>query len=323
MIPRLGALLLLAAVLAGCAGPAVEPSPSPTAPAGPRTLRDLIAAPREYPVLDVDEATVSSGDGFRTALASYQSEGLRITGLLYLPDAPGPHAGVIVVHGSVDPGSFTTGSDLVREQETLARAGYVVLAPDLRGFAGSDPDPSGGTDLGVGATEDLVNAARALAASGIPQLDPERIALFGHSLGGGQSIGAMVVAPDLFDAVVAMSPVSTRTWWVIDHYVPRDSAEFAELAALHGSYEDDPAHWDDASPATFADRAAAPLLIAYGTADDGVYAVWEEHTVADWQTAGAPVELLAVEGGDHRLDPHWDEVWPRIQEFLAASLTPE
>jgi dipeptidyl aminopeptidase/acylaminoacyl peptidase len=316
MRSRLVVLAAAVLLLAGCsASPA--PTPSPT-PAGPRTLRTLIETPAESPVLEI--GALEPGDGFHTALASYVSEGLTITGMLYLPDGDGPFPGVIVVHGSVDPQYFTTGSDLVREQEAFARSGHVVFATDLRGFAGSDPDPSGGTDIDVGAIADIVNAGRALAASDIPSLDPGRIGVFGHSLGGGESIAAAVVAPDVFDVVVAMSPVSTRPWWVVDYYVPRDSAEFAAIAAVHGTYEDDPAHWDDLASATFADRAAVPLLIAYGTADDPVYATWEQHTIEDFQNAGADITLITVDGGDHVLDPHWDEVFPQLLGFMDQAL---
>lgn len=305
----LGAAAILA-LLAGCAAPAATPTPSRT-PEGPRTLADLIEAAPESPRL---EATADPG------VMAYESEGLTITGALLVPPGDGPFPAVIVVHGAVDPATFVTGGDLVREQEALVAAGYMVFAPDLRGLGGSDPDPSAGTDLGVGATADLVNAARALEASGIPSLDVERIALLGHSLGGAQSIGAMVVAPELVDAVVTIAPVSTRVWWVVDHYLPRESAEYAAIIARHGSYEDDPAHWDAASPASYASRAAAPLLIAVGTADDPVFPIWEEHTVADFTAAGADVELLTVEAGNHRLDPHWDAAWTRILAFLDETL---
>jgi uncharacterized protein len=318
MRPRL--LMLAAAVLllAGCsASPA--PTPSPT-PEGPRTLRTLIDAPAESPVLEI--GTLEPGDGFSTALASYISEGLTITGMLSVPDGDGPFPGVIVVHGSVDPALYTTGSDLVREQEAFVRSGHVVFSTDLRGHAGSDPDPSGGTDIDVGAIEDVVNAGRALAASGIQSLDADSIGVFGHSLGGGESIAAAVVAPDVFDVVVAMSPVSTRPWWTVDHYVPRDSPEFLAIAEVHGTYEDDPAHWDDLSSATFADRADMPLLVAYGTADDPVYATWQEHTVEDFHNAGADITLITVEGADHVLNPHWDAVFGQMLTFIDQNLVP-
>jgi len=313
--------LVIAAVLllAGCAPASPEPSPTPT-PTGPRTLADLIAAVPETPGLALDESTRAPGDGFSTVVASYPSEGLTITGLLYEPAGAGPFPAIVVVHGSVDPYTFTTGSDLVREQEALVTTGHIVFAPDLRGYGSADADPAAGTDAGVGATADVINAGRALRLSGIPSLDPARIGLLGHSLGGGDSLAAMVVAPEVFGAVVAMSPVSSRPWWVLDHYAPRDSDEFAAVVAVHGSYEDNPAHWDQLASSTFAARATAPLLIAYGTADDPVYATWQEHTVADWQAAGAPVELLTVEGGNHRLDPGWESAWARMLAFLDDSL---
>ncbi|HEV7742173.1 MAG TPA: hypothetical protein VGO65_07120, partial [Pseudolysinimonas sp.] len=175
------AMLACLVVLAGCApqtAPTREPTPQSTTASGPRTLRDLIATAPEKPVLKADASAMQQGDGFLSLPASYVSEGLTITGLLYVPDGDGPFPGVVVVHGAVDPATFTTGSDLVREQEALARSGHLVFAPDLRGYGSADADPSAGTDLGVGATEDVVNAGRALAASGIPVLDPTRIGLF-------------------------------------------------------------------------------------------------------------------------------------------------
>lgn len=315
------ALLLLA--LSGCSLVAPTPTPTttpePTVPPGEQTLRTLIEAAPESPTLSLGAET--PGDGFHTVEASYLSEGLTITGVVYLPEQPGVFPGVVVVHGSVDPATFTTGSDLVREQQDLARTGHVVFAPDLRGLGGSDPDPVGEVNL-VGQTLDVANAGRALAASGIPSLNSDRIGLFGHSLGGGNSLGAMVIAPDVFDVVATMSPVSSRAWWVIDHYYPRDSPGFLALANAHGTYEENPLYWDDVAAATFAARSAAPLLVVVGTDDDPVFAVWAEHTVADWNAAGAEVTLITVEGGNHRLDPHWGATFAQIRSFVDQTLLP-
>ena len=315
LVPAVALVLLLAA----CA-PAAAPTPEPTTAPAAQTLRTLIDAAPESPVLAL--GTETPGDGFTTVEATYQSEGLTIAGVVYLPDGSGPFPGVVVVHGGVDASTFTTGSDLVREQENLALTGHVVFSPDLRGLGGSDPDPSGDTDSNVGATLDVINAGRALAASGIPSLDPDRIGLFGHSLGGGELFGAMVVAPDVYDVVATMSPASSRIWWVIDHFYPRDSADFQEIAELHGTYEDNPTYWDDVAASTFASRSAVPLLVVVGTADDLVFAVWAEHTVADWKAAGADVTLLTIDGADHRMDPHWDDAFGQIRGFLDAVLVP-
>lgn len=318
MLLRVVLLAAVAVALSGCSGGGTDPTPTPTEESEPRTLRTLIDAPAESPDLLLGAET--DNEGFRTVAASYSSEGLTITGVVYIPDGAGPFPGVVVVHGSVNPATFTTGSDLVREQEALARSGHVVFAPDLRGFAESDPDPSDGTDVEIGAVADVVNAGRALAGSGIAILDADRIGLVGHSLGGGESLAAMVVAPDVFDVVAAISPVSSHAWWVVDHYIDRDSAEFEAIVAVHGTYEDDPDHWDDLSSVTFAVRATAPLLIVYGTADDEIFGLWQEHTTADWEAADAAVSMITVDGGDHRLDPLWDEAFPQIIAFIDQTL---
>ena len=257
------------------------------------------------------------------AIASYVSEGLTITGMLYLPDGDGPFPGVVVVHGAVDPALYTTGSDLVREQEAFARSGHVVFSTDLRGPRRLRSGPERrhrhrrGRDRGR-----RERGPRTRRLRHPESRCPDSIGVFGHSLGGGESIAAAVVAPDVFDVVVAMSPVSTRPWWTVDHYVPRDSPEFAAIVEVHGTYEDDPAHWDDLASATFADRADAPLLVAYGTADDPVYATWEEHTVEDFHAAGADITLITVDGGDHGLDPHWDAVFGQMLSFMDQTLLP-
>ena len=42
-------------------------------------------------------------------------------------------------HGYIEPSVYVTGQGLMREQDYLARAGFVVLHTDYRGHAGSDP----------------------------------------------------------------------------------------------------------------------------------------------------------------------------------------
>ena len=315
LVPALALLL----ILAGCS-PAASPSPEPTTEA-PQTLRTLIDAPPEAPELTL--GTEAAGDGYRIIEASYLSEGLTITGVVYLPDGPGPFPGVVVVHGGVDAATFTTGSDLVREQEDLALTGHVVFAPDLRGLGGSDPDPSNDLDLNVGQTLDVVNAGRALAASGIPSLDADRIGLFGHSLGGAESFGAMVVAPEVYDVVATMSPASSRIWWVIDHFYPRDSPEFIAVTEVHGTYEDEPgvlgrrrgrhvrrplrgaaARRGRHAPTTRCSRSGQSTRSPTGRLPD------------------ADVTLVTVEGGNHRLDPHWEEGFGQIRSFLDETLVP-
>lgn len=74
--------------------------------------------------LDIVEQDVEQEDGFSRIDLSYASpDGGRVPAYLYVPDRPGPHAGLLLMHGL--PGSRENGHSL---GATYARAGSVVLA---------------------------------------------------------------------------------------------------------------------------------------------------------------------------------------------------
>ena len=65
-------------------------------------------------------------------------------------------------HGYIEPSNYVTGQGLAREQDALARAGFVVLHTDYRGHAASDPVPAPDRETRLGYTRDAVNAVVAL-----------------------------------------------------------------------------------------------------------------------------------------------------------------
>jgi dipeptidyl aminopeptidase/acylaminoacyl peptidase len=68
----------------------------------------------------------------------------------------------------------------MREQDYLARRGYVVLHTDYRNHAASDDDPKADMQLRLGYTEDVINAVLAIKKSPLPYLDKERVGLLGR-----------------------------------------------------------------------------------------------------------------------------------------------
>ena len=50
--------------------------------------------------------------------------------------AAGRHPAVVLAHGYIDPAVYVSGQGMRREQDWLARAGYVVLHVDYRNHAG-------------------------------------------------------------------------------------------------------------------------------------------------------------------------------------------
>jgi len=116
--------------------------------------------------------------------------------------------GVVVVHG------FAGSARLMHTWSlALAHAGFTVIAPDLPGHGrNATPLASGGDAL-----DGAVDAAVA-ALAGLPSVDPDRIALLGHSMGSGAVLRHSIARPDVVRAVVAVSPTDAA----VGATLPRD-----------------------------------------------------------------------------------------------------
>lgn len=320
---------VVALVISGCAAEAAPaPTPTPTAtaqqPVDTTSLRTMIDSPREEPTLVLGEVTEESG-GVTSTAVTYDSGGLTITGVLRTPAGEGPFPAVVVVHGSVNPEKYESGGDLEAEQRALVESGYVVFATDMRGYAGSDAadadslsvDPGFGwmTVLDWGMALDVVNALTVLRSGQVAGVDPARIGLIGHSLGGLLAMDAAVIAPGSSDMVVALSAPTTAFADVIDVYTAEDPDTRAEISESVGLPSENPEYWADISPRTFLDRVTEPLLLIHGSDDDVALASWSEDTAAAWQAAGGQAEVVILDGADHALSPRRAE---SVQLTMAA-----
>lgn len=319
---RFGALALTVAIIllssCGREGPRAEmttPTPEPSAESiETNTIRALIDAPAETPRVEFGEPVAGFADD-EAIPVMYTSGGLQISGLLRVPAGDGPFPSVVAVHGGVDPSKYRSGGDLVDEQRALVESGYVVFAPDLRGYADSDQADSDGilavdpgfgwlVTLDWGMALDVVNALRVMRDGLVDSVDPERVGLIGHSMGGLLALDAAVIAPELADVVVALSAPSSVMWDSVEHGLPPDSKYYAELVEQYGTPKDDPDYWSDISPRTFVDRMEAPLLLIHGGSDRTTLPQWSQDTAAAWRKAGKSAEAVTIDGAGHDLRPH-------------------
>jgi uncharacterized protein len=106
---------------------------------------------------------------------TFESEGARLVGRLYRPDANGPVPLVVMAHGFSATISMTTD----RYAEVLRDAGLAVLLYDHRNFGASGGEPRHQIDAWIQARgyRDAITFACTL-----PEVDDTRIALWGDSL---------------------------------------------------------------------------------------------------------------------------------------------
>jgi fermentation-respiration switch protein FrsA (DUF1100 family) len=133
-------------------------------------------------------------------------EGERCAGCLYLPSqGKGPVSCVVMAHGTTGTKDF----GLPAYAKRFSAAGHAVLVFDYRHFGSSQGEPRQLID--VGRQLEDVRAAVAFARSR-PEIDADRIVLWGTSLGAGHAISVSASDPALA-AVIAQLPflgVDTR-----------------------------------------------------------------------------------------------------------------
>lgn len=255
---------------------------------------------------------------------TYRADDLTITGIMNVPAGTGPFPVVVLLHGYIDPTIYVTGQGYRREQDALARNGYVAFHVDYRNHAGSSDDPRNDVDLRLGYARDAIAAVEAVKTSDLPFLDGERIGMIGRSMGGQVAFNALVARPGLVDAAVTYASVSTDA---VDNYERwiRFADGRRELAAAiekaHGSPEDAPEFWRGVSARTYFDRITTPVMVHHGTADDTCPIAWSRATVRALRAAGVDVTYHEYPGENHYMYAAWAPSFQRTLAFLKAHLT--
>jgi dipeptidyl aminopeptidase/acylaminoacyl peptidase len=281
---------------------------------------------QQYPGSDiVIEQTLAPGSNYTRHIASYLSDGLKIYGLLTIPKGEKPASGwpaIIFNHGYIPPAQYRTTERYVAYQDGFARNGYVTFKPDYRGHGSSEGEPSGAygsPDYAV----DVLNAVASLKR--LPDADPNRIGMWGHSMGGSLTLRSMVIDPDIKAGVIwagVVAPYSDllSRWRRPDRPTPVVSSSARrwrdEFLKTYGSPEINPAFWDSISPNAFLNDVSGPIQIHHGTADTSVPIEFSETLYRQLQEAKKPAELYTYKGDDHNLSKNFATAMKRSIEFF-------
>jgi dipeptidyl-peptidase-4 len=194
----------------------------------------------------------------------------------------------------------------------LADQGFLVVSIDGRGTPGRGRNWERVLSKHFGSVplEDQVAGLKALGKR-FPEMDLERVGVYGWSFGGYLSALAVLREPEVFKAAVAGAPVVD--WLDYDtHYTER----------YLGMPDTDAAAYKEGSLLTYAADLKRPLLLVHGTADDNVYF---RHTLKLSDAlfrAGKEFEVLPLSGLTHMVpDPVVTQrLWSRIAGHFQKNL---
>lgn len=183
--PRAGSALWLAVValagLVACSNTATDGSELSSA--------DAAAASPDRPADPVvhDPEAVDPEHPPAMRELSFTSGGSKLNGLIYLADGAGPHPTIVLLHG------YAGNERNLDLAQALRRAGHNVLYFNYRGSWGS------GGEFSTSNAVDDVAAALAMLRERASEyrVDPDRIALVGHSFGGFTAAMATLADPEV------------------------------------------------------------------------------------------------------------------------------
>jgi len=245
-------------------------------------------------LLDLREFLVDVPMGEMRPVAFPAADGTEIPGYLTLPPgSKGKNLPTIVLpHGGPAARDYWGFDWLV---QFFTARGFAVLQPNFRGSAGYGEAWFGRNgyqswDVAVG---DVNDAGRWLVREGIA--DPDRLAIVGWSYGGYAALQSQVVDPDLYQAVVAIAPVTDL------EFLRSDARGYTGFRARDEQLGNGP-HIAAGSPRRHADRFKAPVALFHGTLDVNV-SMRHSRAMADaLQDVGRPVVYREFEDLEHSLD---------------------
>jgi dipeptidyl-peptidase-4 len=174
----------------------------------------------------------------------------------------------------------------------LANEGFIIASFDNRGT----PAPRGAAwrkmvygTIGDLSSKDQAAAVRAIADER-PYIDETRVAVWGWSGGGSNTLNCMFRFPEVFKVGVSVAPVpDQRLYDTIyqERYMglPTDNAEGYRLG----------------SPINFAEGLKGKLLIIHGTGDDNVHYQGTEKLVNRLIALGKPFDMMAYPNRSHSI----------------------
>jgi dipeptidyl aminopeptidase/acylaminoacyl peptidase len=275
--------------------------------------------------------TLAPGSNYKRYIASYQSEGLKINALLTVPNGPKPATGwpvIIFNHGYIPPAQYRTTERYVAYVDAFARNGYIVFKSDYRGHGNSEGWASGG--YGSPAyTIDVLNALASLKR--YPDADPNRIGMWGHSMGGAVTLRSMVITSDIkagviWGGVVASYPDLFSKWRrTPPGATPQPTPTGIEGQARgwrnsffrrYGSPEENPAFWASISPNSYLQDVSGPIQLHHSTTDEEVPYEFSQTLDEQLQAAGKTDEFYTYRGDNHNISANFGLAMQRSLQFF-------
>lgn len=254
---------------------------------------------------------ISENQSYSTYLTNYDSDGLKINGLLTIPIGQKPANGwpaIVFVHGYIPPRQYQTSVNYSSYVDYLGRNGFVVFKIDLRGHAESEGEP-GGAYYSSDYIIDTLNARAALSSSDF--VNSQKIGLWGHSMAGNVVFRSFVSRPDIPAVVIWAGAVYSysdmQKYGINDgsYQPPQTSSERQrkrqKLRELYGDFRPESFFWQQVAATNYLNDIKGSLQLNHAVDDNVVSINYSRDLINLLNEAKISSELKEYSSGGHNL----------------------
>jgi uncharacterized protein len=277
------------------------------------------------------EKTLPDGSNYHQYLTSYQSQDLKIYALLTVPMGDKPANGWPVIlfnHGYIAPKTYQTfpsSGQYATYYPIFSKSGYIVFKPDYRANGQSEGQPEGAYYSPAYAVDDL-NALSSI--KNYPDSNPNKIGIWGHSMGGNITLRDLVVnTKDIKVAVIWGGVVGSyddlmNNWQRKVPFRPSPSElalrnrSRSNLTNQYGTPTSNPTFWNSIDPTKFIQDIKVPIQLDAGGSDEEVPVAFSETLYNNLKAQGKTVEFYSYPGDNHNISNHFNEAMQNSLTFF-------
>jgi dienelactone hydrolase len=305
-----------------------------TPPTHPLMIKEM--RKQEYPGSELTfEQTLTDGYNYHRYIVSYLSEGNKIYALLTIPHGKKPATGwpvIIFNHGYIPPEQYRTTERYVYYVAGFANKGYMVFLSDYRGHGSSEGEATGSYSS-PNYTIDILNGMASVKRH--PDADPNRIGMWGHSMGGHITLRAMVVSKEIKAGVIWAGVLGAYPDLFVrgsmDRYYPGSLSYDAttansrdrrrgrwrtEMIQTYGGLQENPGFWAAISANSYLKEISGPLQLHHGTADSSVPITSSQALQAQMEELELESQLYIYQGDNHNLSKYFNTAMAHSVAFF-------
>lgn len=260
-----------------------------------------------------EQVEIDQNSAYTSYLTNYQSEGLRINGLLTKPQGEAPSGGwpaIVFVHGYIPPAQYsTTGPAYSAYVDYFASRGFAVLKIDLRGHGDSEGEAGGGY-FGSDYIVDTLHAYSALQNTDF--VNPKKIGLWGHSMAGNILLRSIAAKPEIPAVSIWAGAVFSYTdrekygindaSFQMGSLSPNRQSRRRELIAKYGEPSEKSEFWRQVAPTNYLGDLKGAIQLNHAVDDSVVDIGYSRDLNTLLDKTSVPHELNEYPSGGHDIE---------------------